>query len=99
MVVPFARSCRNMPGAAFGGQFLHESLADMAGAYLFHLVQNHPFIDGNKRTGAAAARIFLLMNGARFDPSADDYTEMVLAVASGKADKAACVEFFRTHVK
>src|SRR5438046_3544091 len=50
------------PQATFGGEFLHTSIPSMAAAYLFHLCQNHPFIDGNKRVGANAAITFLLMN-------------------------------------
>ena len=50
------------PQATFGGEFLHRSLPAMAAAYLFHLCQNHPFLDGNKRAGANAAITFLLMN-------------------------------------
>jgi death-on-curing protein len=49
------------PQSSFGGEFLHRDLFEMAAAYLYHIVQNHPFIDGNKRTGAAAAIIFLSM--------------------------------------
>lgn len=48
-----------MPAATFGDVYLHTSLFEMAAAYLFHLVQNHPFNDGNKRTGAVTAIIFL----------------------------------------
>ena len=43
------------PQATFDGAFVHDGLFAMAAAYLFHIVQNHPFIDGNKRAGAAAA--------------------------------------------
>ena len=43
------------PRAMFGGEFLHKDLFEMAAAYLFHVVQNHAFLDGNKRTGAACA--------------------------------------------
>ena len=50
------------PQATFGGEFLHASIPAMAAAYLFHLCQNHAFIDGNKRFGANAAIAFLLMN-------------------------------------
>jgi death-on-curing family protein len=50
------------PMATFGGEFLHSSLPSMAAAYLFHICQNHPFVDGNKRTGANAAITFLLIN-------------------------------------
>ena len=52
-----------MPAATFGGQFLHTDLCEMAAAYLFHLVQNHPFIDGNKRVAHAAMETFLMLNG------------------------------------
>ncbi|MCK4659796.1 MAG: type II toxin-antitoxin system death-on-curing family toxin [Phycisphaerae bacterium] len=50
-----------MPQASIGGEFLHHDLFEMAAAYLFHIVQNHPFVDGNKRTGAAVALVFLDM--------------------------------------
>ena len=50
------------PRATFGGEFLHTSIPSMAAAYLFHLCQNHAFLDGNKRVGANAAVTFLLMN-------------------------------------
>ena len=56
-----------MPQAIFGGEFLHTSIPAMAAAYLFHLCQNHSFIDGNKRVGANAAISFLLINS--WEPS------------------------------
>src|SRR5690242_16295017 len=51
------------PQTTFGGEFLYGSIPAMAAAYLFHISQNHPFIDGNKRVGANAAITFLLLNG------------------------------------
>ena len=51
-----------MPAAGFGGRYLHEDLLEMAAAYLFHIARNHPFVDGNKRTGAVAAPVFLSLN-------------------------------------
>jgi death-on-curing protein len=48
-----------MPQASFEGTFLHPTLFDMAAAYAYHLSQNHPFVDGNKRTGLAASLVFL----------------------------------------
>jgi death-on-curing protein len=56
-------SALEMPRASFGGQFLHEDLYEMGAAYLYHLVQNHAFIDGNKRIGVSAAIVFLHANG------------------------------------
>ena len=89
------QSALAMPSATFGGQFLHEDVDAMAAAYLFHLVQNHPFCDGNKRVGIVAALVFLLLNGRDFRAPEDDVASMVLRVASGKADKAAVTQFFR----
>ncbi len=51
------------PKATFEGSFLYGTLYEMAAAYLFHLVQNHPFVDGNKRVGLMATIIFLGLNG------------------------------------
>jgi death on curing protein len=96
--VGLLKSAIAQPQAMSGGQYLNPDLASMAASLLFSLVMNHPFVDGNKRTGAAAARVFLLTNGALFDPPNKAYEEMVLAVASGQADKDAATEFFRRHV-
>lgn len=93
------KSAAAMPAAAFGGQFLHADLCEMAAAYLFHLVQNHPFIDGNKRVGAVAADVFLSLNEMTLTASEDDYAELVLAVARGEMSKSAAAEFLRTHSK
>lgn len=51
------------PQATFGNQLLHAFSFELAAAYLFHIVQNHPFVDGSKRTGAVAALLFLDLNG------------------------------------
>ena len=52
-----------MPMSSFGGQYLHADLYEMAAAYLYHLVNNHAFIDGNKRVGTVTAIVFLELNG------------------------------------
>src|SRR5687768_12741314 len=59
------------PQATFAGQFLHADLAEMAAAYLFHIVQNHPFLDGNKRVGAVSAIVFLKMNDHEIEATND----------------------------
>ena len=51
-----------MPQASFGEVYLHEDLSHMAAAYAFHIAQNQPFLDGNKRTGLVAALVFLDLN-------------------------------------
>ena len=88
-----------MPRASFGGEALHRDLFEIAAAYLFHLAQNHPFVDGNKRTATAAALVFLDMNGVEIEADEDALVELVLAVARGEADKARIAEFFRRHAK
>ena len=88
-----------MPSATFGGEFLHTDLYEMAAAYLFHLVKNHPFLDGNKRTGAVTALVFLELNGWSFDAPEDSFAEMVLAVARSDLNKAGAAVFIRRWSK
>lgn len=82
------------PMATFDGEFLHSSISAMAAAYLFHICQNHAFIDGNKRVGANAAVTFLFMNDWEPGFESDEFADLVLAVASGQLDKPALVECF-----
>ena len=86
-----------MPQASFIGQFLHDDLLAMAAAYLFRIVQNHPFVDGNKRVGAMAAYTFLRLNGLTLTSPDIDFETIILGVAQGKLGKAAVAEFLRTH--
>jgi death-on-curing protein len=77
----------HMPQAQFEGEFLHQSILHMAAAYGFHLCQNHPFIDGNKRTAGMAMFTFLRINGLEPVASELDYYQTVMAVANGEMDK------------
>lgn len=88
-----------MPAATFGGQYLHSDLLEMAAAYMFHIVQNHPFIDGNKRVGAVASDVFLTLNDVRLTASEDEYADFVLSVARGETSKSAAAEFLRANSK
>jgi len=88
-----------MPQAGFGGQYFHTDLFEMAAAYLFHIVKNHPFVDGNKRVGSMAAYAFLELNGKTFDAPEREYGDLVLAVAEGKRTKSAIAEFFRKYAE
>ncbi len=83
------------PQQQFGGQFLHEDLAAMAAAYLFHLVKNHPFLDGNKRVGTLALLIFLDGNGTARLPAPGALERKTLAVAAGSCSKEALTEWLR----
>jgi death on curing protein len=93
--VGLLNSALAMPQASFGGQLLHKDLFEMAAAYLFHVVQNHPFMDWNKRTGAAAAIIFLAMNDIEIQADEEGLVDLTMAVAQGKIDKPQISDFFR----
>ncbi|MCZ7647266.1 MAG: type II toxin-antitoxin system death-on-curing family toxin [Planctomycetota bacterium] len=79
--------------SAFGGTFLHGDHFEMAAAYHYHIVRNHPFVDGNKRTGAVAALTFLDWNGVRLRADVDGLVDITLRVASGKAGKRELAAF------
>lgn len=84
-----------MPQAGFGGEFAHEDVPAMAAAYLFHIVKNHPFVDGNKRVGAAAALIFLALNGFESKMTNKEVVVLTLGVAEGKLSKKDAASFLR----
>ena len=76
-----------MPQATYGGDDLHATVFDKAAAYLFHIVKNHPFLDGNKRVAAAAALTFLRMNGRELTMSNPELYDFVIEVVEGKHNK------------
>ena len=76
------------PRMTFDGQDLYPTIADKAAALGFSIIQNHPFIDGNKRTGHAAIEIFLILNSHEIDQSVDEQEQIILQVASGNLDRA-----------
>ncbi len=92
------QSALAMPRTTFGRVYLHPSLPEMAAAYLFHLAGNHPFVDGNKRVGLAAALAFLGLNGLWLEADPDELAELVLRTARGEASKAEVGEFIRKRV-
>jgi len=76
------------PRATFDAVYLHKTIHEMAAAYLFHIVQNHPFVDGNKRTGLTAALVFLDLNGVAVEHEETGLYSLTMAVAAGKLLKA-----------
>ena len=88
-----------MPAAAFGGQYLHGDLYEMAAAYLFHIVQTHPFLDGNKRTCAVAAIVFLSLNGVALVAGEVELEGLVRDVAQGDVGKPAVADFLRNNAR
>ena len=70
-------------------------LADLAAAYAFGLIRNHPFLDGNKRIGFATALVFLELNGRRVNATEADATLNTLALAAGAIDESGYSEWLR----
>lgn len=84
-----------MPQSTYAGAFLHTDIFEMAAAYAYHICQNHPFIDGNKRAALVAALVFLDFNGVDIDDPDDKLYPMMMGVAQGKKDKKALTALFR----
>ena len=84
-----------MPYVSFSGMFLHSDLYEMAAAYAFHICQNHPFVDGNKRTALASALIFLELNGVSVSDSQGKLDEAVVSLASGDVNKVDFAKILR----
>lgn len=77
------------PQASFDGSYAHDGLFAMAAAYLFHIVSNHPFVDGNKRAGLLAAQVFLDVNGVTLEHDSEAFYALTMGVAEGHMDKPA----------
>ncbi len=92
-------SALGMPEASYGGVYLHPSVVEMAAAYLFHIVRNHPFVDGNKRVGLIAALVFLGLNRLMLDADADALFDLVVGVAAGTVSKAEVAVFLQERVR
>ncbi len=85
-----------MPQASFGGEFLHRDIFEAAAAYAFHICNNRPFVDGNKRTALTCGLVFLELNVIETrDPDGTLYAAMI-DVASGRPGKQQLADIFRT---
>ena len=88
-----------MPESSFSGQYLHETIPAMAAAYAFHVCQNHPFMDGNKRAALACALVFLDINGYDFNCDDEILYNKMMAVAKSDVKKEELIDFFEKHSK
>ena len=86
------------PEASFGGEDLYPDLASKAAALGHSLIQNHPFVDGNKRVGHGAMEVFLLLNGHEIDASVDEQEKIIIDVASGKISRIELSEWISKHM-
>jgi death-on-curing protein len=87
------------PKASFEGQDLHQTLVEKAAALCFSLVQNHPFVDGNKRTAHAAMETFLVLNGNEIEASVDEQERVMIEISAGRLQRAQLVEWLQDHVR
>jgi death-on-curing protein len=86
------------PRMTFNGEELYPTIVEKASALGFSLIQNHPFIDGNKRAGHAAIESFLMFNGYEISANVDEQVDLILGVASGKIDRNTFTEWLKNHV-
>jgi death-on-curing protein len=68
----------------FDGSDLYASISEKAAALGHGLIQNHPFLDGNKRIGHAAIEVFLVLNGYEIESLVDEQEQIIIAMASGR---------------
>ncbi len=85
------------PEASFGGEYVHEDIFEMTAAYGFHICQNHPFYDGNKRTALIAMYTFLYVNGYRLKADKKSLFAIVIDLANGKVEKKELAEYMKKH--
>ena len=86
------------PRMTFNGEELYPTIVEKASALGFSLIQNHPFVDGNKRAGHAALEAFLMLNGYEISAGVDEQTEIILGVASGNVDRRMFTDWLRNHI-
>jgi len=86
------------PRMTFNREELYPTIIDKASALGFSLIQNHPFVDGNKRAGHAVMEAFLVLNGFEISASVDEQEEVILGVASGKIDRNLFTDWLRVHI-
>ena len=78
------QSALAQPWMTFGGDYLYPDLAAKAGALVYSLVKNHPFVDGNKRVAHAAMESFLILNGYEIEANVTEQEKVMREVAAGR---------------
>jgi len=86
-----------MPESSFDGKYLHETIPAMAAAYTFHICQNHPFIDGNKRVALASSLVFLDINGYELNCENETLFNEIMNGAKGEVKKEELIKFYEKY--
>jgi death-on-curing protein len=87
------------PRMTFGGEDLYPTIIDKAAVLGFAIVMNHPFVDGNKRTGHAAMEIFLVLNGLEINACTDEQEAIMFALASGELERDIFTNWLQQSIK
>ncbi len=88
----------NQPRLSFNQEDLYPDIVSKASALCFSLVMNHPFVDGNKRTGHAAMETFLVLNGYEIVADIDEQESIMLELAGGKLTREDFSEWLNKHI-
>jgi len=83
------------PQASFGGELVHNGVFELAAAYAFHIAENQPFVDGNKRTALASALVFLDWNHIEISDPNEELYDAMIGLAKKTLDKAGLAKLFQ----
>ena len=87
------------PQSSFGGKSPYADIVEVAGAYLFYICRNHPFLDGNKRTAMMACIVFLRLNEIEPKPDDQRWEKLMFNVASGNIDRDITTQRLRRLIR
>jgi death on curing protein len=87
------------PRMTFAGQDLYPDVVTKAAALAYSLIQNHPFVDGNKRAGHAALETFLMLNNHHLESTVDEAERIILGVAAGEIDRDGLATWIRRSLR
>ncbi|MDZ8025837.1 MAG: type II toxin-antitoxin system death-on-curing family toxin [Nostoc sp. SerVER01] len=91
-------SAISQPQATFGGEFLHPTIFEQAAAYLFHITNNHAFVDGNKRTAFDVMVTFLNLNDYELNMTSKEAEELTIQVSNNEVSKEELIEILKNHI-
>ena len=86
------------PRMTFDEEELYPTVVEKAAALGYSLINNHPFVDGNKRIGHAAMEVFLILNGYEIEADVDEQEQIMLSVAAGQIKREGLQEWLRSHI-
>jgi len=90
-------SIEQAPAQVVFGQEQYPSLFDKAAVYARNIIGDHPFTDGNKRTGITCAGIFLMRNGLKLTAAPNELEDFAIRIATDKPDIAEIASWFKSH--